>query len=32
VEKFEQALGTLDTSSREMLVRVLREQLRAHNR
>ena len=32
VEKFEQALGTLDTSSREMLVRVLREQLRSHAR
>jgi len=32
VEKFEQALGTLDTSSREMLVRVLREQLRSQSR
>jgi signal transduction histidine kinase len=32
VEKFEQALETLDKSSRDMLVRVLREQLRAHNR
>jgi len=29
VEKFEQALGTLDKSSREMLVRLLREQLRS---
>jgi hypothetical protein len=32
VEKFEQALGTLDASSRDMLVRVLREQLRSHTR
>ena len=32
VEKFEQALETLDKSSRDMLVRVLREQLRAHDR
>ena len=32
VEKFEQALGTLDASSRDMLVRVLREQLRSQAR
>ena len=32
VEKFEQALGSLDKSSRDMLVRVLREQLRSHTR
>jgi len=32
VEKFEQALKTLDKSSRDMLVRVLREQLRSEKR
>jgi len=32
VEKFEQALGTLDRSSRDMLVRVLQEQLRSATR
>ena len=32
VEKFEQALGTLDKSSRDLLVRVLREQLRSPTR
>lgn len=32
VEKFEQALDTLDKSSRDMLVRVLREQLRSPTR
>jgi len=32
VEKFEQALTTLDKTSRDLLVRVLREQLRQTNR
>ncbi len=32
VEKFEGALGTLDKPARDMLVRVLREQLRSGNR
>lgn len=32
VEKFEQALGALDQSSRDMLVRLLREQLRSPTR
>lgn len=32
VEKFEQALGTLDKPSRDMLVRLLKEQLRSSSR
>jgi len=32
VEKFEQALGSLDKPSRDMLVRILREQLRSPKR
>lgn len=32
LEKFEQAIGTLDKPSRDLLVRLLREQLRSPNR